>query len=72
MRQKLTLTVVFLLVAFNIAITIVRGSIFSNVYSSLSSASRKVFDTSSALFWYYMEFVVCKFARLLILVARKD
>lgn len=61
LRQKLILTSVFLLVAFNIAVTIVRGSIFGDLYGTAGDANHKVLDTSWALFWFYMEYIVCKF-----------
>ncbi|KAH6658460.1 hypothetical protein BKA67DRAFT_656651 [Truncatella angustata] len=58
LRQKLVLTSIFLLVAFNIAVTIVRGSIFGNVYGAVQEANHKVLDTAWALFWFFMEYVV--------------
>lgn len=59
--QKLLLTSVFLLVAFNIAVTIVRGSIFGGVYKQVNKNDRQVLDTSWAIFWYYIEFMMCAY-----------
>jgi hypothetical protein len=61
LRQKLLLTGVFLLVAFNIIVTIIRGSIFGGVYNSTGS-DRKVLNVSWMLFWFYLEYITGKFA----------
>jgi hypothetical protein len=60
LRQKLVLSSVFLLVGFTIAVTIVRGSIFGGVYKAVTETDRQVIDSSWMLFWWYIEYVVCK------------
>lgn len=57
--QKIILTGIFLLVAFNIAVTIVRGSIFGGTFASVRDVNRHVIDDSWMLFWHYMEYIVC-------------
>jgi hypothetical protein len=60
LRQKVILSSIFCLVGFTIAVTIVRGSIFGGVYKELDKMDRKVLDTAWCLFWFYIEFMVCK------------
>ncbi|KAF2443117.1 hypothetical protein P171DRAFT_345637, partial [Karstenula rhodostoma CBS 690.94] len=60
-RQKIVLSSVFLLVSFTISVTVVRGSVFGGVYKSVTQTNRQVIDSSWMLFWWYIEFVVCKF-----------
>lgn len=52
MRKKLILSFVFGMVSFTIAITIVRGSVFSKVYNHLHQSA------SFTWFWFYTEFSV--------------
>jgi hypothetical protein len=59
-RQKAVLTSVFLLVGFTIAVSIVRGSIFGGVYKSVSEVNSNVLNTAWLLFWFYIEYIVCK------------
>ncbi|KAK4098063.1 hypothetical protein N658DRAFT_390399, partial [Parathielavia hyrcaniae] len=61
LRQKIILSSIFCLVGFTIGVTIVRGSIFGGVYQELDRIDRKVLDTAWALFWFYIEFMVCKY-----------
>ncbi|KAL2278487.1 hypothetical protein FJTKL_14409 [Diaporthe vaccinii] len=56
--QKLVLSSIFSLVAFTIAVTIVRGSIFFGVYKSGDDASRKGLDPSWMVFWWFIELIV--------------
>lgn len=58
--QKLVLSSIFSLVAFTIAVTIVRGSIFFGVYKSGNDASRKGLDPSWMVFWWFIELIVCE------------
>ncbi|KAI0184115.1 hypothetical protein EV127DRAFT_399380 [Xylaria flabelliformis] len=58
LRQKLILTIIFSLVFFTIAVTIVRGTIFTTVYSSAGTENGKEVELSFAWFWYYIEFSV--------------
>lgn len=58
--QKLVLSSIFSLVAFTIAVTIVRGSIFFGVYKSGDDASRKGLDPSWMVFWWFIELIVCE------------
>ncbi|KAI0435978.1 hypothetical protein F4803DRAFT_557459 [Xylaria telfairii] len=57
-RQKATISAVFLLVGFTIAVTIVRVSLFGEVYNELQKNDRKVVDTTWILFWLYVEYLV--------------
>lgn len=62
MRKKLALTVIFSLVFFTISITVVRGSIFYQVYSTGASEKGQT-QTQRGIFtwfWFYCEFTVGK------------
>lgn len=61
MRKKLVLGAVFGLVGVTMAVTIVRGSIFSPQYKSISNGSREEVNISSVAFWFFVEFTVCEF-----------
>ncbi|KAI1332959.1 hypothetical protein F5Y16DRAFT_354444 [Xylariaceae sp. FL0255] len=58
LRQKVVLTCIFLCVAFTIAVTVVRGSIFGGLYKSVGSVNEKVINTSWILFWFMIEYTV--------------
>lgn len=60
LRQKFGLTVLFGLVFFTIAVTIVRGSIFTDVYSIIGTKEAQEEQVSFAWFWFYIEFSVGK------------
>ena len=60
LRQKLILSSVFCLVGFTIAVTIIRGSIFGGVYKDVDQVDRRVIDTIWVLFWFVIEYIVCK------------
>ncbi|KAH7313638.1 hypothetical protein B0I35DRAFT_480313 [Stachybotrys elegans] len=66
LRQKLLLTGVFLLVVFNIIVTIIRGSIFGGIYNNTSSNDRKVLNVSWMLFWFYLEYITALIVACLI------
>lgn len=57
MRQKLILSLVFSLVFFTIAITIVRGSVFHDEYSG----NGKIQSATFTWFWFYCGFSVGMF-----------
>lgn len=61
LRKKLVLGAVFGLVGITMAVTIVRGSIFSPQYKSISDGSREEVNISSVAFWFFVEFTVCEF-----------
>ncbi|KAJ8120491.1 hypothetical protein ONZ43_g2812 [Nemania bipapillata] len=44
--------------SFTIGVTIVRVSIFHDVYDEVEKSNRKVFDTTWVLFWLYVEYLV--------------
>lgn len=60
LSQKLLLSSIFSLVAFTIAVTIIRGSVFSSIDKSVEEANRKDFDPSWMAFWFFIELIVCK------------
>ena len=63
MRQKLVLTGVFLLVGFTVAVTIVRGNIFGGVYKAVGDANHlRVLNIGWLLFWFMIQYIVCKLA----------
>ncbi|KAJ3579778.1 hypothetical protein NPX13_g787 [Xylaria arbuscula] len=57
-RQKAVISAAFLLVGFTIGVTIVRVSIFKEVYDEVDKSNRKVFDTAWILFWLFVEYLV--------------
>lgn len=59
-RKKIVLAAIFGLVGFTIAVTIVRGSIFGGVYKSINAHGGNEVNITWILFWFYVEFTVCK------------
>ncbi|KAL1845875.1 hypothetical protein Daus18300_014421 [Diaporthe australafricana] len=59
LRKKLALSGIFGLVAFTIAVTIIRGSIFGGVYQSISEHNMKQLNITWIWFWFNIEFDVC-------------
>lgn len=59
-RKKIVLAAIFGLVGFTIAVTIVRGSIFGGVYKSINATGGNEVNITWILFWFYVEFTVCK------------
>ncbi|KAF2832522.1 hypothetical protein CC86DRAFT_401289 [Ophiobolus disseminans] len=58
-RKKFVLTLVFGLVFFTISITIVRGSVFHDVYGNVSkSGGGRMQSGTFTWFWFYVEFSV--------------
>ncbi|KAK9778548.1 putative Integral membrane protein [Seiridium cardinale] len=58
-RKKLILTFTFCLVFLTIAITIVRGSVFHQVYNSATSTGKGQMQSATfTWFWFYCEFSV--------------
>ncbi|KAK9425269.1 putative Integral membrane protein [Seiridium unicorne] len=58
-RKKLILTFIFCLVFLTIAITIVRGSVFHQVYNSATSTGKGQMQSATfTWFWFYCEFSV--------------
>lgn len=60
-RKKITLAALFSLVAFTIAVTIVRGSIFGGVYKPIDYSDKKEMNVTWIWFWFSIEFTVCKY-----------
>ncbi|KAI0106535.1 hypothetical protein F4776DRAFT_668328 [Hypoxylon sp. NC0597] len=58
LQKKLALSGIFGLVAFTIAVTIIRGSIFGGVYQSISEHDMKQINITWIWFWFNIEFVV--------------
>ncbi|KAM0817185.1 putative glycoside hydrolase family 31 [Seiridium cardinale] len=58
LRKKLALSGIFGLVAFTIAVTIIRGSIFGGVYLSISEHNMKQLNITWIWFWFNVEFIV--------------
>lgn len=52
---------VFGLVGFTLAVTIVRGSIFGGVYKSIQEGNNNQPNITWIWFWFYVEFTICKF-----------
>ncbi|KEY71791.1 hypothetical protein S7711_06543 [Stachybotrys chartarum IBT 7711] len=57
MRKKIALTFIFCLVSLTMAITIIRGSIFHDVYDPSSDRGRMQ-SVTFTWFWFYCEFTV--------------
>lgn len=55
-KKKLILTILFCLVFFTIAITIVRGSIFHSIYDANNKKLGQLQSTTFTWFWFYTEF----------------
>lgn len=60
LRQKLVLSSIFSLVVFTVTVTIIRGSIFGDVYKSAEEANHKGLDPSWMVFWFFIELIVCE------------
>ncbi|KAI1639200.1 hypothetical protein F4809DRAFT_596992 [Biscogniauxia mediterranea] len=58
LRRKLILSGIFSLVAFTIAVTIVRGSIFGGVYKAFDPNDVKAMNITWIWFWFNIEFIV--------------
>ncbi|KAI1439196.1 hypothetical protein GGR50DRAFT_690546 [Xylaria sp. CBS 124048] len=58
LRKKLALSGIFGLVAFTIAVTIIRGSIFGGVYQSISEHHKQQLNITWIWFWFNIEFIV--------------
>ncbi|KAK3942881.1 hypothetical protein QBC46DRAFT_351976 [Diplogelasinospora grovesii] len=58
LQKKIVLTFVFGLVAITIAITVARGSVFNEIYTSMGTAQAKEQEVSWTWFWFYCEFSV--------------
>ncbi|KAI0188148.1 hypothetical protein EV127DRAFT_513172 [Xylaria flabelliformis] len=58
LRRKLILVGIFSLVAFTIAITVVRGSIFGGVYKSFNPDHPETMNITWIWFWFNLEFIV--------------
>ncbi|KAI1740238.1 hypothetical protein F4680DRAFT_124993 [Xylaria scruposa] len=58
MQKKLTLSGIFGLVAFTIAVSIIRGSIFGGVYQSISENHLKQLNITWIWFWFNIEYIV--------------
>jgi hypothetical protein len=63
LRKKLALSGIFGLVAFTIAVTIIRGSIFGGVYQSISEDNMKQMNVTWIWFWFNIEFDVGTYSR---------
>ncbi|KAH8600690.1 hypothetical protein B0O99DRAFT_503041, partial [Bisporella sp. PMI_857] len=60
-RKKITLSAVFSLVIFTMAVTIVRGSIFGGVYKSIDKDNMREMNVAWIWFWFSIEFTVGKY-----------
>ncbi|KAI1175559.1 hypothetical protein F4777DRAFT_549724 [Nemania sp. FL0916] len=58
LRRKLILLGIFSLVAFTIATTIVRGSIFGGVYKTFDPKHPEIMSVTWIWFWFNIEFIV--------------
>ncbi|KAI0400158.1 hypothetical protein F4802DRAFT_586427 [Xylaria palmicola] len=58
LQKKLALSGIFSLVAFTIAVSIIRGSIFGGVYHSISKHETKQLNVTWIWFWFNIEFIV--------------
>lgn len=58
MRKKLVLTFIFCLAFFTIAITVVRGSVFTRLWSEQAQGHQVPKSASFTWFWFYTEFSV--------------
>ncbi|KAI1645027.1 uncharacterized protein F4817DRAFT_344611 [Daldinia loculata] len=58
LRKKIILSAIFSLVAFTIAVTIVRGSIFGGVYKSVQKDNLQSMNVTWIWFWFSMEYIV--------------
>lgn len=58
LQKKLALSGIFGLVAFTIAVSIIRGSIFGGVYQSISEHEIKQLNITWIWFWFNIEFIV--------------
>lgn len=61
LKKKLILSTIFGFVAFTMAITIIRGSIFGGIYKTIEDDKRRDLNVSWIWFWFFIEFSVCKF-----------
>jgi cell division protein FtsX len=58
LRKKLILSFIFGMICFTIAVTIVRGSVFTRVWGKQSNDQRPLQSASVTWFWFYTEFSV--------------
>ncbi|KAI8960634.1 hypothetical protein F5Y11DRAFT_260544 [Daldinia sp. FL1419] len=58
LRKKILLSGIFSLVAFTIAVTIVRGSIFGGVYKSVEKDNLRTMNVTWIWFWFSIEYIV--------------
>lgn len=59
-RKKFALSGIFGLVAFTVAVTIIRGSIFGGTYETISADEPNQLNITWVWFWFNIEYVVGK------------
>jgi hypothetical protein len=58
LRQKVVLSLIFSLVGFTIAVTIIRGSIFGGAYRSIDATEQQDMSTPWIWLWFSLEYIV--------------